>query len=209
MATLQQIYVNLISGVFVGSFSLGLFGLAVRYGYNNEIAPRSWSRPMAILKNTLKAPYAFSWMTLSLKWSYPDLMLGIPGTGTRKDGWAGPTLKVNLDGIIMLKYHVMLVKIALLATVLCIFVILPINYTAQCEIAQLGNGTCATLSNLTDFERTTIANIPPLQYNGTNAQQDDQDGYWYTSLSPRYFAISAIALIIYWYICRKSSPVYG
>jgi hypothetical protein len=207
MATLQQIYVNLLVGSALGSASLGLFGLALRYGYNSQLAPRSWSRPRAILKNALKAPYAFSWMCWSMKLSYPDLMLGIPGTGTREDGWAGPALKVNLDGIIMIKYHVLLLKVAFLATILCSVIILPVNITAKCDVELLGEDTCAPIDkNLTDFEVTTIAHLPPLRYNGTAAGDSAQLlDFWYAHLSPRYYAIAFVALVIYRYICRKST----
>ena len=206
MATLQQIYANLFVGAFVGSGSLGLFGLAIRYGYNNGVAPRSWSRPKAIIKNVLKAPYAFTWMCWSMKLTYPELLAGIPGTGTRENGWAGPLLKVNLDGIIMLKYEVLLMKVALFASLLCMIVILPLNLTAKCDPDVLGADTCAPLTNLTDFEVTTIANIPPLIYNATGTTQARTlDNFWYVSLSPRYLAIALVSLAIYWYICRKST----
>jgi hypothetical protein len=205
MATLQQIWVTLLVGGAVGSTSLGLFGLALRYGYNKQLAPRSSSRPKAVLKNVLKAPYAFSWMCWSLKLSYPDLMLGVPGTGTRQDGWAGPTLKVNLDGIIMIKFHVLLLKVSLLATVLCLAIILPVNLTANCDVELVGLETCAPIvHNLTDFETTTIAHIPPLRFNGTEVgDSSNLSQFWYASLSPRYFTIALVALVIYRYICRK------
>ncbi len=191
----------------MGTFSFGLFGLAVRFGYNNQIAPRSWSRPQAILKNVLKVPYAFQWLSWSMKMSYPDLMGGIPGTGTRSDGWTGPKLKVNLDGIIMLKYHVLLLKVALLASLLCLIVVLPITTTAECDPILLGTGTCMTTDQLTDFEVTTIAHIPPLRYNGTNASARENFSnvkkFWVGDISSRYFGIALVALIIYWYTCRE------
>ncbi len=83
------------------------------------------------------------------KLTYPDLMDGIPGTGTRKDGWSGPMLKCNLDGIIMLKFHTMMLKISILASILCMLKVLPLNYTAKCYTGLLGTGTCEPLKNLT------------------------------------------------------------
>jgi hypothetical protein len=206
MATLQQIYVNLLTGCVTGSFSLGLFGLAIRFGFNNQVAPRSWSRPPEILKNVLTAPFAFKWISWSMKMSYPDLMAGIPGTGTRSKGLAGPPLKVNLDGIIMLKYHVLLLKISLLATLLCLLVVLPLTTTAECDVDVLGSGTCDLTDGLTDFESTTIANIPPLRYNSSTTKSDDVTHvrqFWVGNTTLRYLGIAVVALIIYWYTCRE------
>ena len=206
MATLQQIYANLISGCFTASFSFGLFGLAIRYGFNNQVAPRSWSRPPEILKNVLNAPFAFNWISWSRKLSYPDLMAGIPGTGTRNKGLAGPPLRVNLDGIIMLKYHVLLLKISVLATILCLLIVLPLNLTADCDVNVLGSGTCDLTDGLTDFESTTIANIPPLRYNSSNTDSDDVthvQKVWVDNTTARYLGIALVALVIYWYTCRE------
>jgi len=47
----------------------------------------------------------FGWIPWSLSLSYDQLLNGIPGTGTRKDGMEGSMLKVNLDGIILLRFH--------------------------------------------------------------------------------------------------------
>lgn len=212
MATLQQIYVNLIAGCVIGTSSFGLFGLALRFGYNNQLAPRSWSRPKAILKNVIKPPYAFQWISWSMKLDYPDLMTGIPGTGTRSDGWVGPKLKVNLDGIIMLKYHVLLLKISVLASFLCLLVILPITTTADCDVELLGEGTCAQTNDLTDFEITTIAHIPPLRYNGTSSKGQEElshlKKFWVGNISSRYVGIAVVALIIYWYTCREYNHLF-
>jgi hypothetical protein len=219
MATLEQIYVNLIGGVAIAILSFGLFGLAIRKGYTSEVAPRSWSRPPEILLNVLVAPMGLSWIFWSWRQTYPELLAGIPGTGTRSGGWAGPTLKVNLDGIIMLKYHVLLLKVAVLATVLCTVVILPINLTATCDPRIFGRGTCQTVFDLTDFERTTISNIPPLSFNGTissnsppgHRNNDASSNGEEESLSEggtmaRYVGIALVSWVIYRYICRTFNP---
>lgn len=218
MATLQQLYVNLGTGGVVASVSCVLFGLAVWLGYNDKVAPRTWSRPPEILKNILRQPYAFSWIFWSFQQTYPRLMDGIPGTGTRQKGWKGPKLKVNLDGIIMLKYHVLLFKVALVATALCILVVLPVTRTAECDVELVGIGTCRSLQNLTDFERTTIAHIPPQEYNNTAAtsssttagssssgryNKNPLNRLWIGNISSRYFAIALVSWIVYYYICRK------
>ena len=33
------------------------------------------------------------------------VLKGVPGTGTRKNGMEGSMLKVNLDGIVLLRFH--------------------------------------------------------------------------------------------------------
>ena len=168
MASFQQVLFNLAFGVVIGSASLTAFGFAIRYEYNNQLAPRSWSRPKAVLKNVLKPVYALNWIYWSLQQSYPDLLEGIPGTGTRNGGWSGPLLKTNLDGIIMLKFHSMLTKVALLATFLCLLVLLPSNITAKCNPDYYGWGNCISLENLTSFEECTIVHIPPIDYEEFN-----------------------------------------
>ena len=45
------------------------------------------------------------WIPWSLSLSYDQLLKGVPGTGTRKDGMEGSMLRVNLDGIILLRFH--------------------------------------------------------------------------------------------------------
>jgi len=265
MATFQQIYVNLSIGVGTAIVSFALFGLAVRKGYTDELAPRSWSRPRALVKNVLLNSNSSnnncnhnnsnrennsninqdhtnrnllflgcSWIPWSWRLTYPDMLGGIPGTGTRNNGWAGPTLKVNLDGIIMLKYHALLSRVAILVTILCTLIVLPINVsTTQCDPEFFGEGTCQTIQNLTDFQRTTIANIPSLYFNGTTPtitlskgskkkndesatngddtdssrnQNDDEEDLSEGGTLARYFGIAMVSWVIYWYICRTCGP---
>jgi hypothetical protein len=47
----------------------------------------------------------FGWIPWTLSLSYDQLLQGVPGTGTRKDGMAGINLRVNMDGIILLRFH--------------------------------------------------------------------------------------------------------
>ena len=48
---------------------------------------------------------AFGWIPWTLSLSYDTLLQGVPGTGTRKGGMEGAMLKVNLDGIVLLRFH--------------------------------------------------------------------------------------------------------
>jgi hypothetical protein len=210
MATFQQIYANIFFGLVICSLSLIAFGFAIRWEFNSQLAPRTWSRPRAVLKNVLQPGYFYSWWPWAMKLSYPDLLEGIPGTGTRQNGWAGPMLKCNLDGIIMLRFNVMLLRISIVATILCIAVLLPVFYTAGCDPEVLGIGTCKPLENLTNFEQCTIINIPRLEYNNSASHVPDEtdDGYWLQresyfipGVTGRYASVVIVSFVIYIYAC--------
>lgn len=47
----------------------------------------------------------FGWIPWTMSLSYEQLLKGVPGTGTRKNGMDGSMLKVNLDGIVLLRFH--------------------------------------------------------------------------------------------------------
>jgi hypothetical protein len=47
---------------------------------------------------------------------------------------------------------------------LCICVILPVNWTAECDSTISGVDMCTNITHLTNFEQTTLAHIPPLDY---------------------------------------------
>ena len=108
--------------------------------------------------------YPLAW----IKWSYlltlKQCLFGIPGTGTRNSGLHGPLLKVNVDGVVLLKYHIMLFKIALLVALLSTIILLPVYMTALCDPIIFGYGTCYYQEEQTknnDFLCTTIFNLPP------------------------------------------------
>ena len=64
--------------------------------------------------------------------SYDDMLSGVPGTGTRDDGYAGALLRVNLDGIVLLRFHALCLKVSLFCVMVALGLLLPLNYTAQC-----------------------------------------------------------------------------
>lgn len=164
-------------GSVIGVVCFLAFGVAV-YFQCPVIAPRCTARP----KETIYHPNPFpkdkyqcqdrgnpliGWIAWVMKMPYDTMLNGVPGTGTRKKGLAGRMLQVNLDGVVMLRYHLVGFRLTLLITVLALGVILPVNLTANCYSADAGlSDTCIDPSNqtkvLTDFERTTIANISPL-----------------------------------------------
>ena len=111
MATLSQIYTNLGIGVIVATASCLAFGAAVQFDLNRNLTPRAWARPVSVVKNVLSRPYSLGWIVWSLSLKDVDLLSGIPGTGTRNQGRSGPTLRTNLDGILMLRYHTLQCKV--------------------------------------------------------------------------------------------------
>lgn len=147
------------------------FAFAIHYEWVDDIAPRTANRPKAIMKNAILHGisdryknklyvYPFAFLRWAYNLTYKECLAGIPGTGTRKDGWEGPLLKTNLDAVIFLKYHTLLFKISLMVALLCSFALIPINVTAGCDPAYFGLGTCALHNNQTGFVSTTIAHIP-------------------------------------------------
>lgn len=235
MAQLSQIYFTALFGGAVGITFTALFGVAVRNEWNSQLTPRAWSRPVKVVKNVLDGPsvvcgqrlvgwYSLGWVRFAMGLTYPQGLAGVPGTGTREDGWAGPTLKLNLDGVILCRYHRMLFKVSVLATVLCLGVLLPAYATSTCDPLVLGYGTCSGLWNNTNFDNLTIASVPDKVYvpnnqtlyytldNGTVVEvppstDGDGDGAavlgrtWVAGVSWRLMACVLCSIVIYVYTC--------
>jgi len=208
-------------GSVIGIACFLAFGVAV-YFQCPVIAPRCTARP----KETIYHPNPFpkdkyecqdrgnpliGWIAWVMKMPYDTMLNGIPGTGTRKKGLAGRMLQVNLDGVVMLRYHLVGFRLTLLITVLALGVILPVNLTANCYSADAGlSDTCIDPSNqtkvLTDFERTTIANISPLS-NVTSLDLLSKDTYqtnwWWKAgkdhILLRLYAIAFSTWFVYLY----------
>jgi len=111
------------------------------------------------------------WIPWTLALSYDTMLRGVPGTGTRRRGLDGALLRVNLDAIVLFRFHAICLRVAVLATILCIGIVLPLNLTARCH--NITNDPtdpeydpqCFSADyTLTDYERTTLKNIPPLTY---------------------------------------------
>lgn len=100
--------------------------------------------------------------------SYATMLSGVPGTGTREGGVSGLMLKVNLDGIVLMRFHHLCLRVCSLAALLYLVVALPIFKTAQCSnIGGDYDSQVCVEQNLTDYQRITLANIPPLDANTT------------------------------------------
>ena len=208
MATLEQIGYTLITGSCVLVISITLFGIAVR-NQNTFIAPRAEARPRNVifrrkpLSQTSKQQSfqewwsicfdsTFGWISWTLELSYDTMLHGVPGTGTRQDGITGSLLTVNLDGIVLLRFTAMCLRVCCLAAVLFVFFGIPIYISAQCYSEQGSifivdnstttmtndsnifatiataetsppSSTCDSNSyNLTNYERITIYNVPTI-----------------------------------------------
>ena len=181
MAQLNQIIWSNITWGACGIFFMCLFGIAIKFEWNSQLTPKAWNRPRNVLKNVLKEHsifgcwnlYPVTWFLWARKLTYPAGMEGIPGTGTRDDGWSGPTLKMNLDGVILLKFHKMLFKIGLLATLLSCGVLLPTYTSSVCDPEIVSEHECQRLSSLTDFENLTISHVPEVRRK--NKKKDNKE----------------------------------
>jgi hypothetical protein len=153
------------------------------------------------------------WIPWALNLTYSEMLEGVKGTGTRNNGWSGWKLRCNLDGIILIKFCVLCLKVSILATILCIGVILPLNITAECnpeayEDIEIGNQTCMNTTELNSYEKTTYANIPILVLSANSTWYSkslftDAFSKESTAITMRMFAILFVACVIYTYTCGK------
>lgn len=164
--TLEQLGFTVIGGSSVLIVTLGLFGCAV-HSRSSLIAPRATARPPNTIYNAQAAVTSqktgdpvFGWITWTLGLSYDTLLNGVPGTGTRQQGLSGSLLRVNLDGIVLLRFHAVCLRVTVLACILFGCVLIPCYYSAQCF-----NDDCVENDayNLTNYQRTTLANVPNLE----------------------------------------------
>lgn len=139
------------------------------------------------------------WIPWTLHLSYDRMLRGIPGTGTRSKGMEGKFLGVNLDAIVLFQYHALCLRVTAVVCVLCIGIILPMNITA-CEEEKCNNG-------LTNYGRTTIANVVSTFTQSTTSQQQQtgkkNNGFWnifWTNQSTLHLLRLYAIAICTWYI---------
>jgi hypothetical protein len=117
----------------------------------------------------------------------------------------GSMLRANMDGIVLLRFHSVCYKITKVATFVCLAFILPMNLTGRCYEDQQQGGSvypgCQSSEsfNLTNYDRTTLANIPAL-----STGDDDASSNWgfnFGSLLGRMYGIAFITWIITIYAC--------
>jgi len=211
----STLYISL--GLYFVMFvvAMAMFEAAVHFDMNRLFAPRSYARPKQIIKNQIKQrPYCLRWVQWALSITYSEMLEGIKGTGTRNNGWSGSNLRCNLDGIVLIKFCVLCLKVSILATVLCICVILPVNFTAErlpfkYDDSQIGEQTYNNTMNLNTYEQTTYANIPYL-FTNTNTTWYRIDGLFTnaftkesTGTTIRMLTILFVAVVLYTYTCGK------
>ena len=174
MANLVAIGFTVAAGATVFTISMVSFGLAVK-NQSTFIAARCTARPKNVIYNPKPSVKCqdrgnpmWGWIPWVMKLSYATMLSGVPGTGTRDGGLSGLMLKVNLDGIVLMRFHHLCLRVCSLAAFLYLIVALPIYKTAQCSrIGGDYNSPTCIEQNITDYQRLTLANIPPLQANNT------------------------------------------
>lgn len=209
MSSFEAIGFNIAVGTVFGVTALFSFNAAIQYKFNRQLAPRTYARPINVIKNVLKGkPYGLRWVPWALRLTYVEMMEGIPGTGTRSDGWSGANLRCNMDSIIMLRFHSLCLRVAVLATILCLGIVLPVNLTAPCDPELVGEDICYNITNLTNFDKTTLANIPQLSL--PNEPSTGGIGRYFgrafhgsPGLTMRLVTIVWVAFAIYTYACGE------
>jgi hypothetical protein len=171
MTTLAAISFTLAGGIGCFAITLGLFGCAVR-NQSTYVAARCTARPSTVIFNPKpthpsqdRGNPMLGWIMWVMRLSYSTMLHGVPGTGTRDGGLAGTMLKVNLDGIVLLRFHHLCLRVSSMAAILYMCVALPLYFTVQCSRlgGDEGEPDCLESNyNLTDYQRLTLANVPTL-----------------------------------------------
>ena len=208
MTSLQSIGLTLAGGSTVLVTSMSLFGLAVRYR-STFIAARASARPPDVIWNpkpTIKSQQErgnpwLGWITWTLQLTYDTMLNGIPGTGTREGGLSGSLLRVNLDGIVLIRFHALGLRVSTLAALLLLLLALPVYLSAQCYTKEDESGAgCGTNEyNLTNYERTTLANVPVVDHaNWKESVVTPQDGILW-----RLYLITGCFWVFAAYLCHQ------
>ena len=211
MTTLEQIGFTAAVSSTVAVLAVISFGCAVR-ARSTFIAPRCTARPLDTIYNPEPSDDSQKRGNATLGWiwwvnsiSYETLLRGVPGTGTRSGGLDGILLKVNMDGIVLLRFQSLCLKLCVLITALFIFVILPLNLTARCNYEESPGAPVScfnrTQTNLTNYDTTTLANIPDLA-GGTNSGINVFVDGEHASTLLRLYIIVLCTWIVYFVTCR-------
>lgn len=211
MTTLQSIGFSIAGGTAVLVISISFYGLAVAYRHP-FIAPRAAARPPDVIYNhhpthdsQKRGNPFFGWIPWVLSLPYDTLLKGVPGTGTREGGLSGSMLRLNLDGIVLLRFHALCQRVSTVASALLLIVVMPMYISGQCYRVSEQDATkypgCASLQyNLTNYEKTTIANVPSLPDARSYTTLNDASGQGV--IVRMYFVVFCFWLIII-YICHQ------
>lgn len=233
MTTLQAIGFTLLGGATVSIISLVVFGVAVRK-QSVYVAPRCAARPPSVIynpdpnrdKSQDRGSPMLGWIWWTLSLSYDTMLRGVPGTGTRKGGLSGSMLNVNLDAILLLRFHALCLRISFIATLLCLAVIFPINITARCnnvsddpEDENYDPNCFSDEYKLTNYEKTTLANIPPLEIKedgegerlraGVFGANNSIWGTPFRGILARLYFVVLCSWVVTIYTCRLLSREWG
>jgi len=225
MATLSAMGFNLVGSMSVFCVSIVLFGTAVKR-QNKFIAARCAARPPTVIYNP--SPYrdpcqnrgnpTFGWIPWTMGLTYETMLRGVPGTGTRNDGLSGALLKVNLDGIILLRFHHLCLRVCLRACILYLLVILPIYATTQCRRfgeTKDDDSACLQEDFFTDeysYDRLTLANIPVLissRYDGLGDVISSSFLPEHGGLLARLYAVVFVTWAVTYYVLRELRAEWG
>lgn len=178
MTTLAAIAYTLAAGAAISSVTIVAFGCAIRQ-QTPLLAPRATARPSSVIFDPQSSSISYrgnawlGWIPWVMSLSYHSLLTGVEGTGTRDGGRSGPLLATNIDGIVLLRFHALGRKIALVATIWCIGLLLPLYYTSPClTFDSIADDDKIRLYNcdrnvtvLSDYGQTTLSRVPVLHPN--------------------------------------------
>ncbi|GAX28816.1 hypothetical protein FisN_35Lh018 [Fistulifera solaris] len=197
MTTLSSLGFTLVGAGGMGAIAITLFGFAVKRR-SPFVAPRATARPASVIYRGERNPWT-GWIPETMNWTYHEMLQGVAGTGTRKQGKHGRLLNVTLDGIVVLRFHALCMRVALFATVLFLCILLPLYATAGCADAPQWKGCAGTNGTFTDYERLTMANIPsvftPTYSTKTTGTPD------VTSVRARLFTVVLVFWMLVIYTC--------
>jgi hypothetical protein len=223
MATLAAISFTLVGGIAVFGVTLAAFGCAVKRR-SVFVAARCVARPRNVIYNPKpihpcqnRGDPTLGWIMWVMRLTYDTMLRGIPGTGTRDGGLTGALLKVNLDGIVLLRFHHLCLRVCFLATILYMAVVLPLFKTAQCsrigrDDEEYDDILACQQSNLTDYQRLTLANIPTLDPPKTDRFADIFYGFFlpvHDGLLARLYIVVFCSWIVSWYCLRELTIEWG
>jgi hypothetical protein len=138
MANLAAIGFTVSAGLGVFTVSLVSFGIAVKH-QSTFIAARCEARPPTVIYNPKptvrsqdRGSPLWGWIPWVMSLTYATMLSGVPGTGTREKGLSGLMLKVNLDGIVLMRFHHLCLRVCSLAVFLYVLVALPVSDEHGC-----------------------------------------------------------------------------
>lgn len=208
VATLKGIGFTVIAGLCGFAVCILCFGRAVKR-QSPYIAARCVARPKTVIYNPNpshpcqdRGNVYLGWIPWVMTLTYSSMLSGVQGTGTRDGGLSGLMLKVNLDGIVLMRFHHLCLRVSCLAVVLYILIVLPVFKTAQCSVVggTFDPDVCFE-QNVTDYMRFTIGNVP-LSKNFTVTEDSGIIGFFELKndgVMIRLYTVVVVSWIITWY----------